>query len=658
MTPDVAWAYDRADRMTSRTADSVTVTYTYDANGDMLTASGPTGTITTGYDRLDRPVSVVPDDGSTTTTWTRSTSTGSITSDAGTFAYDLDRWGRETEMVPPLGGSHTTSYRADGQVRRTIDPNGNQTDRTYDDAGRLTAITTTDTGCTVIGGSVCAALAYTRNRAGLVRTEASDIRATGITDPANGTASFAYDQMGRLIGYDSPVASSGDLDYAWDAVLDRTGVTTDPSGTPATVTTTFDAADRPTSDTAGGTYGHDAQGRMTARPGRTMEWDSLGRLLKVRNASTSAVLSEYTYDALDRLREVTSSGTTTRFRYVGLSTTVARIWDATAGGSVKRYASGWHGELVGDFTNTSGNERTFMRNGHHDITWIANSTGLPVRTIRYDPHGGVIGQAGSGSSALFRFQSSWRDPATGMSWVITRWYAPDMGRFISEDSLLGEPRNPDSRHRYAYAEGDPVDGWDPDGRASVYPSFSNSRARLMSGGSGAVQLVSNTTNNLWMRTKGSTLLPRSKSDWWAALDSATFRWTGPHQQGLRMTVTLTADIEWQSGHQAAVSKADHKVAVRMVLLGDDSGQIGQALLRSDSQKCWSVVNSFVCDPPDPEFDVSQSAVTFSVTFAANEIHRNEKVRLRIKARALAATSGPSAVSTRIVVANVRARLSW
>ncbi len=184
-------------------ADSVTVTYTYDANGNMLTASGPTGTITTAYDRLDRPTSVVPDDGSTTTTTTYGLTSGSIT-------------------------------------------------------------------------TVCAAITYTRNRAGLVRTESSDIRATGITDPANGTAAFAYDQMGRLVGYDSPVASSGDLDYAWDTVLDRTGVTTDPSGTPSTVTTTFDAADRPTSDTAGGSYAHDAQGRMTARPGHTMEWDSLG----------------------------------------------------------------------------------------------------------------------------------------------------------------------------------------------------------------------------------------------------------------------------------------------------------------------------------------------------------------------------------------------
>jgi hypothetical protein len=39
-----------------------------------------------------------------------------------------------------------------------------------------------------------------------------------------------------------------------------------------------------------------------------------------------------------------------------------------------------------------------------------------------------------------------------------------MGTFISEDSLLGEPRDPDSRHLYAYGGGDPVGAWDPDGK--------------------------------------------------------------------------------------------------------------------------------------------------------------------------------------------------
>ena len=63
----------------------------------------------------------------------------------------------------------------------------------------------------------------------------------------------------------------------------------------------------------------------------------------------------------------------------------------------------------------------------------------------------------------FRFQGSWYDANSDLSWVVTRWYAPTLGRFVSEDTLLGEPRVPDSRHLYAYAAGEPVGAWDPTG---------------------------------------------------------------------------------------------------------------------------------------------------------------------------------------------------
>lgn len=78
----------------------------------------------------------------------------------------------------------------------------------------------------------------------------------------------------------------------------------------------------------------------------------------------------------------------------------------------------------------------------------------------------AIGLDNSPARSNRDFQGSWNDTATGLYWVVTRWYGPAQGRFISEDSLLGEPTNPDSRHRYAYAEGDPVGSWDPTGQAS------------------------------------------------------------------------------------------------------------------------------------------------------------------------------------------------
>src|SRR3990172_1544159 len=108
--------------------------------------------------------------------------------------------------------------------------------------------------------------------------------------------------------------------YGWQEVPNRSSVQV---GANPAVTTTYDNANRPTSDSGGGSYTSDLDGRLTARPGQALEWDSLGRLVRVRVAAGGAILADYTYDPLDRLRTVTRSGAVVRFRYVGLTTAVA-----------------------------------------------------------------------------------------------------------------------------------------------------------------------------------------------------------------------------------------------------------------------------------------------------------------------------------------------
>ena len=46
-----------------------------------------------------------------------------------------------------------------------------------------------------------------------------------------------------------------------------------------------------------------------------------------------------------------------------------------------------------------------------------------------------------------------------------RYYNPATGRFLSRDPEDGGAIDPGSLHKYLYANGDPVNGWDPDGRA-------------------------------------------------------------------------------------------------------------------------------------------------------------------------------------------------
>jgi RHS repeat-associated protein len=151
-----------------------------------------------------------------------------------------------------------------------------------------------------------------------------------------------------------------------------------------------------------------------------------------------------------------------RFRYVGLTTSVAQTIDDASGLVLRNVGTNWTGERLLDWTGTNANIRYYGTNAHHDTVWTGSSTGTVSATLRYDPFGTLTNS--TGSLPDFRYQGSWYDATTSLSWVVTRWYAPALGRFLSEDSLLGEPNDPPSRHLYAYSAGEPIARWDPDGR--------------------------------------------------------------------------------------------------------------------------------------------------------------------------------------------------
>ena len=407
------------------------------------------------YDRLSRPTQVtVSGDSAATTSYTYSFTSPAWTDASGAYSAGVDAFGRETSLLDPIHGltAWTSTYRADGQQATLAAPNGNTTAWTYDTSGRPTGMATTG------AGSVNrASYTYTLNRAGQRLSELSTI--TG--DPTNGTVSFAYDALGRLTGYSgSPVTSQA---YAWDKVPNRTSKQI---GGGAAVTMTYNAANRPTSDSAGGAYTNDLDGRLTGRPGQTMVWDALGRLLQVKDPITSANISTYTYDPLDRLASVANGAGLTKFRYVGATAQIAQARDGSFGTIAYNIGTGYAGEARMDFGTGGTNQRLYGLNGHHDLTWTAGSSGAVTATLRSDPWG-IPGTASGGSLPDFRFQGSWYDTSSALSWAVTRWYAPALGRFVSEDKWLGEEQDPNTRHLLAYGAGEPVSRIDRDGRCYV-----------------------------------------------------------------------------------------------------------------------------------------------------------------------------------------------
>ena len=337
------------------------------------------------------------------------------------------------------------NYCADGQPDSMSAPNGNTIAYGYDSVGQLSSMVTTNSGGTP------AAYTWTRNRAGQVLTEDSEID----NDPANGTTTYTYDPLARLNDY---TRAGSTTSYAWQAVPNLDSVSVD--NNPQVTYTYGDNTNRQT-DSSLGTITYNGEGQLTDYPGQTLEWNDLGQLTTVRDASTNDVIASYTYDALDRLLTVEHPGVDDiRFRYVGLSTEVAQVVDDATDDVIYSVANGWNGNQL--FQWDASSETFYGTNAHHDVTWTADSSGDVSATLRYDPWGSLTDSSGSHLPA-FRFQGSWFDPTVDLYSVVARWYAPAMARFISEDPAAGILGQADSIQRYTYASGDPVDYGDTTG---------------------------------------------------------------------------------------------------------------------------------------------------------------------------------------------------
>jgi RHS repeat-associated protein len=102
-------------------------------------------------------------------------------------------------------------------------------------------------------------------------------------------------------------------------------------------------------------------------------------------------------------------------------------------------------------------------------TAITDATGKVLQLLEYDPWGQVVKDIGD-NYAHYRYTGQEYDPEIGLYNYKARLYAPAIGRFISPDSVVPEPGNPQSLNRYAYVMNNPMRYVDPSGN-SWWESF-------------------------------------------------------------------------------------------------------------------------------------------------------------------------------------------
>ena len=399
------YGYDQRDRLLTKATPEGTLTYTYDASGNVgsIDSSNANGTsVAYAWDTANQ-LSTVTDNrlgGMTTAAYTATGRPASLAQPNGvnaTYGYDsLDRvlsiaW---KKAAAPAFASWAYTYSPRGQRSTATDVTDREATYDYDAASRLTSETVTGDPSGAVGNG---ALTYSIDPVGNRLTRASTLAALG-------AQSFAFDQNDEL--------------------------TTD----------SYDA-NGSTTGSSGHTYGYDFENRLVSKDGGAVMvvYDGDGnRVAKV----VGAVTMKYLVDDLN-------------------PTGYLHVIDEVSGGAVQvRYSFG--NMLVSQTRTPSTSAATnfYGYDAHGNIVFLTDTAGTVTDTYDYDAWGNVVATAGSTPNTRL-FTGEEFDSDLGLINLRARQYAPGGGRFLTSDSAEGDPRSPLSLNRYLYSTGDSVNRRDP-----------------------------------------------------------------------------------------------------------------------------------------------------------------------------------------------------
>ena len=132
-------------------------------------------------------------------------------------------------------------------------------------------------------------------------------------------------------------------------------------------------------------------------------------------------------------------------------------------------------QLVGSTWTTS----FYGSDGHGSIRFLMDSSGNITDTYDYDAFGILIHQTGA-TPNLYLYSGEQFDPDLGFYYERARYLNISTGRFWTMDSFEGG-QDPESLHKYNYADADPANRVDPDGEDSLVEAVGTLAVRMTIG---------------------------------------------------------------------------------------------------------------------------------------------------------------------------------
>ena len=471
--------YDNMDTLTSRFTncsdnEGIGFYYTYNGKGklvriEMKSVTIADGAVTGGtllssenylYDGSDRLIRVVETDGDNV-----------VLHD---FSWTYDAKDNVTALTESIGGkSFSYTYAYDDDSRPTFFGYGDVTKQvTYDGHGRSSGTTVKNGSRTVLGTGYAyrdVDSTYTTTQVKSVTNSYGGKTANfNYTYDANGnilsvsgdqTVTYEYDDLGQLV-WEKNAAAGKAWNFTYDNggnILSRTEYTCSSSGTVSGSGTTTSY-----------TYGDAEWGDLlTAYDGEEISYDGIGNPLSYRGWAMN-------WQGGRQLASMTKGSNTLNFAYneSGLRTSktvngVAHsyVWQGSklAADITDAYALYFHydssGEVIG-FTRTASDTDTeyfYVKNLQGDILKVITATGTEAATYTYDAWGKLLTSTGDLAEVNpLRYRGYFYDTETSLYYLKSRYYDPEVGRFINPDGYNSTGQGIIGTNMFAYCLNNPA----------------------------------------------------------------------------------------------------------------------------------------------------------------------------------------------------------
>jgi len=198
----------------------------------------------------------------------------------------------------------------------------------------------------------------------------------------------------------------------------------------------------------------DANGNMQMGGNRWIKYDFENRPIRIITPDGTTTDFVYDYEGSRVQKTITPpSGSPQTSIYVG------QIYEVTASSTIEYITAG---SLRVAMRDQTGNVTYFLPDhlGSTNILTDANQTIL--RYTQYTPFGSTYQTSGSQDSD-FKFTGQRLDDTTGLYYYGARYYDPLIGRFITPDTIIQRPYDPQTLNRYTYCRNNPLKFTDPTG---------------------------------------------------------------------------------------------------------------------------------------------------------------------------------------------------